>query len=140
MRLSGVAASADVTAASTLSPAPSRSGLIQMLWCRNVTRIDRSNAASTRARAGSELSPPTATPLILTPSGIERVGVEAGAAAHARPAAAAIATSVLSKGAHSSKFPGTFRVARSRDSVRRPPYPRQPDGVRNLAARTVLVP
>jgi hypothetical protein len=35
---------------------------------------------------------------MLTPSGIDRVGVEAGAAAHASPAAATIATSVLSKG------------------------------------------
>ena len=59
--------------------------------------------------------------LTVTARGIERVGVEAGAAAHASPAAARIATIVLSKGAHSTRFPGTFRVARSRDSVRRLP-------------------
>src|SRR5262249_15018186 len=52
------------------------------------------NAASMRARAGSELSPPTRMPLIETPAGIARVGVDAGAAAHASPAMTTVTASV----------------------------------------------
>src|SRR5580765_4682519 len=57
-------------------------------------RTERWKAASTWARAGSALSPPTRIPPTRTPVGIVRVGVEAGAAAQARPAATAISASV----------------------------------------------
>src|SRR5689334_23715768 len=87
-----------------------------------------------RARAGSALRPPTRTPATLTPAGTVRVGVDAGAAAQASPAAANSASRILSTGRELEQL---FR-GKSRDSVRPRPYPRQPDGCRNLGTRTVL--
>jgi hypothetical protein len=55
-------------------------------------------AASIRARAGSALRLPTLTSATETPAGISGVVCEAGAAAHARPAAMTNAAAVLSTG------------------------------------------
>ena len=60
--------------------------------------IGRENACSIRARAGSAVSPPTRTPRPSRPARSSGVGVDAGAAAHAIPAAATMAASVLSTG------------------------------------------
>ena len=81
------------------APAPSASGSIR---CVLPSVGDRGSGVRTRsrsaARAGSAVSPPTRTPATVTPCGTVRVGVDAGAAAQARPAAATRAASVLSTG------------------------------------------
>src|SRR3954471_3566468 len=96
MSLRGVAASAEVTALSTLIAAATCRGEILIVLCRYEISTGRENAASTRCRAGSALKPPTRTPATDTPAGITRVGAAAGAAAHARPAARSRAATVLS--------------------------------------------
>src|SRR3954471_23162008 len=85
--LRGVAASADVTAASTLAPAPKFSGVSVIGFPRYTTWIGCENAVSIFARAGSDESPPIGMPRTVTPGATNGVGVEAGAAAHAIPAA-----------------------------------------------------
>src|SRR5581483_9462346 len=91
------------------------------------------NAVSILLRAGSDVRPPTWIPATETPSGMARVGVDAGAAAHARPAAAQSAASVLSTAPNYSTFQGLFANA-----VRSAPYRRR-HGVRQLADRSLCL-
>src|SRR5215472_25430 len=138
IELPGVAASADVTAASMLERAPTWSGETRIVpsLARIVTGCE--NACSTRARAGSALRPPIRTPETETPGAISGVGVEAGAAAQASPAAATMAANVLSAATTGTALNQVSR-AFSRVSVRPGPYRACPDGGGDLGTRFVLV-
>lgn len=79
IRLPGVAANADDTAASTLERAPRLAGDTVVVAPRNSIRSGRPKAASIRARAGTALSPAIGIPATETPAGIRLVGWDAGA-------------------------------------------------------------
>src|SRR5882672_2069027 len=135
MSLRGVAARAAPTAVSTLIAAATWRGEIRIVLPLYAISTGRANAASTRRRAGSALSPPTRMLPTVTPAGITRVGAAAGVAVQARPAASVSAASVLSTEAKLNHFPRWLagdlrRAAQSPAShplaVRCSPYRRQP--------------
>src|SRR5207302_1064077 len=127
--LPGVALNAERTAASTAARAPKREGETAIRRAPSTITIGRRKRAAIVDPAGCAVRPARCAPNTVTPGAIATSSSAAGAAAHAIPAAATKAATVLSTGRKSTRMSGENPA---RNSVRSRPYPRSSDGKRHL--------